>query len=550
MVAKKSSFGQETTDFYRNSAEHLVGWPTNLMSKVVPYMALVCALIVPFRSLADTSWISGSDGLWSDPLNWSAGLPNQSQGITAINNSNTKMVWLDATADAASRVIQRLHLWNGSGGSTNTLLIDGVELTMRNTLTVDTGGLLIISNNGSLNMRGSAGTSLNINDGIVQLASGSIFSMMTTTRVGRVKSGELTINGGTADLGNVLVGDFPGSSGVLLVNGGVLNVSSNLVIADDVGSTGAVAIVSGELNMSNPNAVLRVGDEHIGQLRIYGGALRLNIDDLTVGRRTNSSGFLLVAGGTVLATDISIGRSQGATGIVMVTGGHLLATKDSLRIGRDGFGQLYVSNGLVRANDAVISMNASGNGALRIEAGEVQLMANLVANGFCALTGGTLGVGQLYLTNSASVMSFAGGTLRSGGARVANGQPFVVGDGTSPATYQMNGGLHEFADGLIISPNATLSGCGTIIGTVINNGMIATNCTLTVPIITDVGYSDGSMRFSFQTDDWPSYIIEYKEVLGDGPWTMLERRVGDGSVAKIIDPTATRFSRFYRIRVP
>jgi len=519
------------------------------MSKVVCIIALLCVLLPPAVTLADTSWTSGSDGLWSVAGNWSSGLPNQLQNVTAIINSNTKTVRLDNSANATNRLIQRLNLWNGGGGAVNTLLIDGTELTTRNTPTVDTGGALIVSNNGSLNMRGDVGTSLNINAGTLDLFSGSIFSLMTTTRVGRVASGRLTVHGGTAEFGNVLIGGVAGSRGTLLVNGGVLNVSSNLVLADDVGSTGTLAIVEGALNMVNSNAVLRVGDENVGEMTITAGTVRLEIDELTVARRTNSVGVLRMSGGALICTDISMGRFQGATGTVVVTGGQLLATNDSLRIGREGFGQMMQSNGIVRANDAAISLEGSGRGLLGLYGGEMHLRSNLIANGRCVVDGGVLNVGQLYFTNAAGVMSFGSGTVRSGGAAVANGRPFVIGDGVKAATYHMNGGVHEFANGLVISANATLSGCGTIVGTVVKNGTISTNCGVVAPAIVNPQYAGAMMSFSFQTQAGPSYIIEFKNVLTDGQWGTLETRVGDGSLMTVTDAVAIGSSRFYRIRV-
>ena len=512
-----------------------------------------CAFaFVAFTASADTSWISGAGGLWSDPLNWSTGLPHSMQGITTINNSGTKTITLDGSADTTNRVIQRMSLSAGSGGTTNTLLIDGVTLEMRNTLTVDTGGEIIITNNGGLRMAGSGSTSLNINAGLVDLLSGSVSSLMSTTRVGRVKEGFMTLrSGSTANLSDVLVGDFSGSSGVLVVDGGILNVSSNLVVADDIGSTGAVVIVSGELNMSNSNAVLRVGDENVGQMQVLGGTVRLDVDDLAVARRTNSVGFLGLSGGQMIITDLSIGRFAGATGIVAVTGGELLATNDSIRIGRDGFGRMYISNGVVRANDAVISMNASGAGFLHMEAGEFHVTSNLVVNGLCALTGGTLSAGHLYATNVNSLMQFTGGTIRSGSASVSNGSAFVVGDGIRPATYHMNGGVHEFVDGLILSANATLSGCGTIIGNVINNGgTISTNCPVLAPRITSTQHAAGVTSFSFESQSGVSYLIQYKNALTDPDWTTLETIPGTGGVVTVTDPSSAVFSRFYRIQIP
>jgi T5SS/PEP-CTERM-associated repeat protein len=519
------------------------------MSLLRRTLAVVIAVSCGFTVGADTSWISGGSGSWSNPANWSSGLPGEIQGTTTINNSGNKTVLLDSSASALNRVVQRLNVSNSSG--TNTLLISGVELSLRNTLTVDRGGAVVITNGGSMRLAGGAGTGLNINAGSISVTNGSIYSLDATTRVGRVTSGMLEIAGGTTQLGDVLVGDFPGSSGFVLVNGGVLNVASNLVVADDVGSTGAVYVASGELTMSNSNGVVRVGDDNVGQLAVYGGTVRLEGDELTIGRRTNSVGFLLIAGGTTITTDISLGRFLGATGLVMVTGGELLATNDSLRIGREGFGQFLISNGVVRANDAGVALSPTATGLLRIYGGEVHLQSNLVVNGICDVNGGTLSAGQLYFTNSAGTVFFSSGTIRSGGAVVSNGVPFVIGDGVHAATYHMEGGVHAFADGLVISPNATLSGCGTVIGNVVNNGTILTNCGGAVsPRIVNAQHSATSFSFSFQSQGGVTYLIQYKTNLEDPSWSTLETRTGDGTVLNVSDPVALAARRFYRIEVP
>ena len=511
-------------------------------------LAVLTIVFAGFAATADTSWISSADGLWSAPANWSSGLPNQLQGVTTINNNGRKTVLLDASANPTNRTAQRLNISNSSG-TTNTLLINGVELSLRNTVTLDRGGAIVITNGGGVRLEGDA--NLNINAGSISITNGLLSSLVATTRVGRVSSGMLEITGGTAQLGDVLVGDFPGSSGFVLVNGGVLNVASNFVIADDVGSTGAVYVTSGEFNMANSNAVLRVGDDNVGQMAVYGGTVRLAIEELTVGRRTNSTGLLLIAGGTTFATDISLGRFLGATGLVMVTGGELFATNESLRIGREGFGHFLISNGVVRANDAGVALSPSGFGLLRIYGGEVHLRSNLVVNGICEVNGGTLTALQLYFTNNAGQMFFPSGTIRSGGAVISNGSPFVVGDGTHPANYHMDGGVHTFANGLIISPNATLSGCGTIIGNIVNNGTVSTNCGGTVsPTIVNVQHSASSFSFSFQSQNGVTYTVQYATSLEDNNWSTLETRTGDGTVLTVNDPVATAARRFYRVRIP
>src|SRR5207253_11094643 len=99
-----------------------------------------------------------------------------------------------------------------------------------------------------------------------------------------------------------------------------------------------------------------------------------------------------------------------------------------------------------------------------------------IPSGTMTFNGGTLAADNLFLTNSAGRLIFNGGILLSRGTTVSNAMPFIVGDGTNAATFQLLGGTHYFANRLTISSNAVLSGCGTIIGPIINHGTIATNC--------------------------------------------------------------------------
>jgi hypothetical protein len=72
-------------------------------------------------------------------------------------------------------------------------------------------------------------------------------------------------------------------------------------------------------------------------------------------------------------------------------------------------------------------------------------------------------------------MIFNSGSLQVGNTTVSNGQPFVVGDGTDTANYIMQGGTHSFNNGLVVSSNSMLSGCGTVNGAVTNYGTIYLN---------------------------------------------------------------------------
>src|SRR5439155_24151276 len=72
-----------------------------------------------------------------------------------------------------------------------------------------------------------------------------------------------------------------------------------------------------------------------------------------------------------------------------------------------------------------------------------------------------------------SIFNFTSGALRTRSTTNSNGSPLVIGDGGSPATFQLLGnGTHDFrgASGLTISSNAVLTGNGTLLGSVVVQG--------------------------------------------------------------------------------
>jgi hypothetical protein len=88
------------------------------------------------------------------------------------------------------------------------------------------------------------------------------------------------------------------------------------------------------------------------------------------------------------------------------------------------------------------------------------------------MAGGTLITSNLFV-NPTSQILFHSGTVQAGSSQVANNQPFIVGNGTSPAAYQLQGGNHSFSRGLRISNSGLLSGSGNITASVTNAGAVA-----------------------------------------------------------------------------
>ena len=157
---------------------------------------------------------------------------------------------------------------------------------------------------------------------------------------------------------------------------------------------------------------------------------------------SGSSNLLNIAGGTVTATNFVIGYGSSASNNILIVSG----------------GSLFVTDTL--ANAAMVVSRAGGTNTF-------------------LLAGGAVTVNSLVATNGAkSVVAFSAGTLTSGGTFVTNNQLFAVGNGYSAATFQLNGGVHNFANNLEITNNATLTGCGTINGNVLVDagGTVLASC--------------------------------------------------------------------------
>lgn len=124
-----------------------------------------------------------------------------------------------------------------------------------------------------------------------------------------------------------------------------------------------------------------------------------------------------------------------------------------------------------------------------------RLVVGQNGRGVYSQSGGTVTVDQLVVTNGAdSVFTLSGGALNSGGTFVTNAQEFVVGDGSSVATFGLLGGVHAFAGGLRIRTNATLTGCGTINGNVMVDagGTVRATCGTTLNFTGSVTISNNA----------------------------------------------------------
>lgn len=381
-------------------------------------------------------------------------------------------------------------------------------------------------------------------------------------------------------IGNLENGDFNQSGGTALIH-------AEIHVADFAGVVGNLNLTGGQFIATND--LIAIGREGTGSMLINNATAVFT--NTSVGRHLGASGSLTVQNNANLAFigDLSIGRLSGSSGTISIEGGLVSITNDDLWIGRAGTGSLTMTGGTLRARRVHVGDSEDGiaapNGSFAMQAGNFSASSNLVVGtpqistgtfnlsggsitvtnlsgtaqvqisaGTAIVTGGTLTTDKLLINDPAATFTFNNGTIRAKSMLVSNGQPFTVGDGINPAVLELQGGTFTFANGLVIAPNATVTGCGTIIGSIVNNGTYNNPCggavTPSAPSISGMNHSAQTAVLSCVSQSGFTYTLEYKNALTDPTWTaILPAATGTGGVLNLTDLTATNSSRFYRIRV-
>ena len=392
------------------------------------------------------------------------------------------------------------------------------------------------------------------------------------TIIGNHGDGTFNQSGGIVVIRNEIhVSDFPGDA---------------TVIPPDPPSVGNLNITGGQFFATND--IVAIGRYGIGTMTVSNSTVVLT--NTSVGRHDTGDGTLTIQnnGKVFILADLSVARLPLSTGHAFVNGGLLSVTNDDLWVGRGGNGDLTISSGIVTTKSLHVGESDdrtnSPSGTLTISGGTTAVSSNLVLGTASLCTGNaTVNGGKLFVTNltgsarfvvnqgaftinqgeittdqvlvstNGAVLVFNGGTLRARSLSVSNGAPFTVGDGVQPAVLEMVGGLFNFPNGLVIAPNASVIGCGTVIGPITNNGIYSNTCGGATPLpttISAVGKSANLVTLSCASQNGSSYTLEYKIVLTDPAWTpILPATPGTGSLLNLTDPTATNSSRFYRVRV-
>ena len=462
---------------------------------------------------------------------------------------------------------------NGGTLLASSLASFGEVFNSPGTLNLNSGAFIVTNDitkvgnlsSGTFNQSGgiSAMAFLSIGDnapGTVNFSGGQLTvtpqSTIDLTRVGNFGTAQLNISGGFVWLrGQFDVADNPGINGTVLMTGGLL-VSTNDLVAIGRYGVGTMTVTNSTAYFTNTSVGRH--DGAIGTLNIQNGGTVFTVDDLSIGRFTNSIGHVVVTGGLLSLTNDNIWVGREGTGDLTISGG--LVRARSLFVGKseDGTntpsGTVNLNGGvLALSSNAIVGMSLVSTGQVFINGGSM-FVTNAAGNnvldvesGSFTLSQGTVTADLIQLPGTNGSFTFNGGTLQAKSITVSNGAPFVVGDGVNPATLKLLGGTYTFANGLSISPNATVTGCGTVVGPVSNNGTYNVNCGGVS--ITAIVKTNATTAIYFTTETNKIYNLEYKLSLNDPSWIDLATTVaGNGTVKSLIDPAGTNASRIYRVR--
>ncbi len=540
-----SGFWQENTNWTGGAPTNMAEvWITNAVSKTVtvnpdtPLENLSPYKLWLWAPVASTNTVDVTDLTSDHALQFAGTVAVGRNGVLNVGNSTLRI--------DSSLTISNLGTLNISNSSVDITAGNNLNVYGGN-LALYSGSLSVTDPATRARAGRSTNGTITIHEGTMHLASDLILGESYNRSVGTLRmhggraqvDGMLSLSEGTGSTGTVFMtgGELSvtnGTNGILRIGNtgfGQALVSNAtvratvLMMGEDPTGFGFLSLqdskmfVGGFAELTDFTNIVRIGDNGRAQVVVTNSTLVL--PNTSIGRHINANGTLTVGDNGIVSfiDDVSVGRFSGSTGVVNVVGGQLNCTNAPIWVGRDGVGFLNVTNGQLRAEEIMIARvptnTARGTftlaggvaianskfilgdanlstGSVSVVGGTLAVANHLktaileVASGTMTVNGGTSIVDTLYMTNVGAQLNFHAGTIQVGNSVVANGSPFIVGDGVQPATLYLMQGTNVFADGLVISPNATVTGCGTIIGNVINYGTLTNDCVSgTAPVIVD-----------------------------------------------------------------
>lgn len=281
---------------------------------------------------------------------------------------------------------------------------------------INNGGEALIGDSGSyeaanlyLSTQGTSvtGSRLELSDGTLAVSS--------WVRTGN--GSDLTINGGTLNASNIIVGQFSSD-----FNESFLNLSS------------------GTINLSTGGML--IGRNDAGTVNISGGEIVGG--NLYVGSGSTTLGVVNHSAGTVTSRIRGSENNAGGygPGIYNLSGTGVLTADTRISIGHQAYGEFNVSGGTLTSGGATTQVGdqAGGDGLLNISGGDVNLISGLQLGN--SATGGQ---GTLRVQGAAADITMTGSGISASSNSVLN---FVIdAGGISPIVLDVGGNNATYIDG-------------------------------------------------------------------------------------------------------
>ncbi|EXL10587.1 transporter [Aquamicrobium defluvii] len=327
-----------------------------------------------------------------------------------VSSANGGIVGNAATARGVVTVSGLGSVWN-TGTAVPSLIVGnfgGGDLNILHQGKVNSDGAVVLGN-----FEGSSGTIV-VNHGGEMTGTGPLI-------VGQLGAGSLTVWNGAVSSFRGAIGNDAGSGGAVTVTGLISTWTNTDVLVVGGSGSGVLNIENGG-RVSNTHSAIGGTPGAVGIVSVSGpGSRWTNNGNVDVGYE--GSGTLGVRdGGVVSSFNAYVGTAAGSTGMVTVEDAGSRWSSADLFIGYDGDGALSVLNGgLVISQSSSVGSQLGSIGAALVNGGDSRWSTN-------DLTIGGAGTGRLDITDGGEVISGIGHIGFSGGA---NGEVTVDGTGST-----------------------------------------------------------------------------------------------------------------------